>query len=365
MSAQRVLFLIGSSHLMSGGVKVLYKHVEVLCELGYDAYVVNERKNYKHNWFNTAVKCIYYKDIEFKQTDVLVIPETFAHYFLNRDEKTTINPLSKLTKHFLSKISVIDNCYHFSQELHTQSLLKMYDFFKETRGKVLIHNQNMHYSFTNKTKNPFQVNLFHDPNVYFAYTSEYNGDYLKQAFQKEMFRLKWALNTKIFNLPIEEKKISICYMPRKCKLQSDLVIRAIKQDNELMDVEIVPIDGMHELEVARVFKESLFFLSFSELEGCPLPPAEAMSSGCYVIGFTGNGADEYMLSEFCDVINKDDINSFIKQIKQRVNEAKRDKQTIIEKGKLASRFIQDHLSKEEERRLLKEMFSRIETSNSF
>ena len=116
---------------------------------------------------------------------------------------------------------------------------------------------------------------------------------------------------------------------------------------------------MHELEVAQTMKESLFFLSFSELEGCPLPPAEAMSSGCYVIGFTGNGAREYMLPEFCDVIEKDDINTFTSQLKKRIREARDDKFSIIEKGENASKFIQNHLSKKEERKLLVDLFSRI------
>jgi glycosyltransferase involved in cell wall biosynthesis len=116
---------------------------------------------------------------------------------------------------------------------------------------------------------------------------------------------------------------------------------------------------MHELEVANILKRCMFFLSFSELEGCHLPPAEAMSSGCYVIGFTGNGANEYMLPEFCDVINKDDINTYIKQVKARIKEAKLNMTPLIEKGKRASSFIQNHLSKEEEKRLLIEMISRI------
>lgn len=359
MKQNKIYFLIGSSDSISGGVKVLYMHAEVLRQEGFASFIVNEKNDYKQNWFNSNVECIHYKDVILDKDDVVVIPEKVAFYYLKKEARTIIHPIRKMAKTILSKISFFNRMYAFKSEIESIELLQMFDHFKSMDSKILIHNQNMNYSFRNLTNESFDVELFKQPHIFFAYTSEYNGDYLKKVFKREMYRLKWALNTKVFDLPQIEKKLSICYMPRKCKLQSDLVIRAIMQDEALKNVEIIPIDGMHEDQVSEVMKEAMFFLSFSEMEGCPLPPAEAMSCGCYVIGFTGNGADEYMLPEFCDVINKDDINTFVNQIIRRVKEAKQDKQTIIEKGKLASGFIQNHLSKQEEKRLLLEMFSRI------
>jgi len=326
--------------------------------------VVNERKNTKQNWFNSSAKTIYYKDVEHKKSDILVIPETFAFYFLTRSVKTRINSINHFFKTVLSKIPAIEDRCNFSQELHMFSILKMCDYFKEKECRILVHNQNMHYSFYNRTNLEFDIEVFRKPNVFLSYISIYNGDYLKLAFQKEIYRLKSSLDTTLFDLPDSEKELAICYMPRKGSLQSELVLRGIAQTKEFEDVKIIPIDVMNQFLVAQTLKSSMFFLSFSELEGFGLPPAEAMACGCYVIGFTGNGGDEFMLPEFCDVINKDDINSFIRQLRKRLKEAKEDKSTIIEKGKKASAFIQNHLSKSEEKRLLEELFSRIKNQSN-
>ena len=56
---------------------------------------------------------------------------------------------------------------------------------------------------------------------------------------------------------------------------------------------VVPLHGMPEHEVARHLQDSAIFLSFSEREGLPLPPAEAMACGCVVIGFHGFGGRDF------------------------------------------------------------------------
>jgi glycosyltransferase involved in cell wall biosynthesis len=50
---------------------------------------------------------------------------------------------------------------------------------------------------------------------------------------------------------------------------------------------------MTEAEVADQLRQSAIFLSFSQREGLPLPPAEAMACGCVVIGFHGFGGRDF------------------------------------------------------------------------
>ena len=46
--------------------------------------------------------------------------------------------------------------------------------------------------------------------------------------------------------------------------------------------------------VARLLRRSHIFLATGFPEGCPLPPLEAMASGCLPVGFSGFGGWDYM-----------------------------------------------------------------------
>jgi glycosyltransferase involved in cell wall biosynthesis len=77
---------------------------------------------------------------------------------------------------------------------------------------------------------------------------------------------------------------------------------------------------MDENGVAAILGKSKIFLSFSELEGCPLPPVEAALSGCHVIGYTGEGAKEYWDKEIFTEIYSGDIRAFVNAIMNKIAE---------------------------------------------
>ena len=79
-----------------------------------------------------------------------------------------------------------------------------------------------------------------------------------------------------------------------------------------MDWEWVPISGKTEAQVGAILRECAVLLSFSEREGFGLPPAEAMASGCYVIGFDGGGGREFFDPAYCAPVT--DLLSFAKAV---------------------------------------------------
>ena len=91
--------------------------------------------------------------------------------------------------------------------------------------------------------------------------------------------------------------VRIAWMPRKNKalaVQIQEMIAARRGLKPLPAVEWVPIHRMSRDEVAKTFRSCHMFLATGFPEGCPLPPLEAMSCGCLVVGFGGFGGWDYM-----------------------------------------------------------------------
>lgn len=98
--------------------------------------------------------------------------------------------------------------------------------------------------------------------------------------------------------------VRVCWMPRKNRALATQ-IRAILEARLALSpvagcapgaapVEWVEIHGRTQEEVADLLRTSHIFLATGFPEGCPLPPLEAMASGCVVVGFGGMGGWDYM-----------------------------------------------------------------------
>tara|TARA_B100000700_G_scaffold172623_1_gene190715 strand:+ start:6402 stop:6740 length:339 start_codon:yes stop_codon:yes gene_type:complete len=68
-----------------------------------------------------------------------------------------------------------------------------------------------------------------------------------------------------------------------------------------------------------IIKKSKIFLSFSSLEGLGLPPVEAALAGNHVIGYTGEGGNEYWQKPLFTKINSGEINKFVINIIDVIN----------------------------------------------
>ncbi|WP_449400589.1 glycosyltransferase [Chryseobacterium wanjuense] len=137
-------------------------------------------------------------------------------------------------------------------------------------------------------------------------------------------------------------------MPRKLGDDVTQVINILKQRNSLKNWNLVPIDNKSELEVAEIMKKSTIFLSFNHKEGFGLPPTEAMSCGCYVIGYTGQGGKEYFKSEFSIPVEDGNIIEFVQKIEETIQIFEDSPQGILNKGKMASRFVSENYSLDNE-----------------
>lgn len=96
--------------------------------------------------------------------------------------------------------------------------------------------------------------------------------------------------------------VRIAWMPRKNRalaqqvrelLTARLALSASRGERAV-EVEWREIHGRTHAEVADLLRTSQVFLATGFPEGCPLPPLEALASGCLLVGFAGFGGWDYM-----------------------------------------------------------------------
>ncbi|SBW03102.1 conserved hypothetical protein [uncultured delta proteobacterium] len=92
------------------------------------------------------------------------------------------------------------------------------------------------------------------------------------------------------------KTVRIAWMPRKNKALAEQImqIAGAMDKGGKPRLEWVEIRNMTPGEVAQTLASCHIFLATGFPEGCPLPPLEAMASGCLVVGFSGFGGWDYM-----------------------------------------------------------------------
>lgn len=87
--------------------------------------------------------------------------------------------------------------------------------------------------------------------------------------------------------------VRVAWMPRKNKALAGY-IRTIFEARNPEPLEWVEIHNKTPDQVAELLRSCHIFLATGFPEGCPLPPLEALASGCLVTGFSGFGGWDYM-----------------------------------------------------------------------
>ncbi|MBU1864301.1 MAG: glycosyltransferase [Candidatus Omnitrophica bacterium] len=297
-----IYFLCADTNAHSGGIKVLYRHVDILNAHGFSACILHSKQGFRCSWFDntTTVKSVH--ELELFINDYFVISEIYLPDLGDR------LPHNK-------KVVFNQNCYY--------TFLKGYSY-------------NQH-----DTKTPYH----HQNVVGVLVVSDDSLEYMQHLFPNiPITKIRNATDTAFFSYQERKEKI-ISFMTRKHSEESIQVINILKLRNALEDFTLVPIENKKEHEVAQIMKESLIFLSFGYPEGFALPPAEAMACGCIVIGYHGRGGKEYFKTEFSYPIEQGDIITFSKTVEEVIQEWNKDPRILNEKRQKASEYILQNYSK--------------------
>jgi glycosyltransferase involved in cell wall biosynthesis len=290
----------------TGGVGVIYRHVDHLNDAGIRAMVVHDRPGFRYPWA-ASVKTPTTSRSEVSpipSTDVIVWPEVYG---------------PAIGTWALNCRQVILNQNAFNTFIG-------YDFF-QPQGLPYLHHRT----------------------IAVIAVSHHSRRWLEYAFPGlKVHHIPPAIDERIFTYSAV-KDSRICFMPRRGAETANQVLHILRQRGVLDTVDIVPIDRQPPSEVARIMQRSLVFLALSSQEGFGLPAAEAMACGCIVVGYDAAGGAEFMRPGLADVVPPGDVISFAAQVEEVLAQWRAEPHRLLAMGRRASRFVRRRYSLDRER----------------
>jgi len=263
-----LFYVCPSSNSPWGGVRVIYRHVDILNKAGIPAWVVHDVPNFRCDWFDNSTKVVSLP-LQVTDEDVLVFPEV-------------MNGLLTSLAPGVPKVCLIQGGFIAvgrADPLRDHPYLTA----KDLLGCIVISQQNL--------------------------------ELLEYAFPGRRFlRIHLSIDPTMFHLPDKRPDKRIVYMTRRLSGDSRMVLNILRSRGSLRGWEIVPIDRLPQSEVAETFRSASLFLSFCHQEGFSLPPLEALACGCSVVGYTGFGGREYFGPPDAVPIPEGDVLSFAHEV---------------------------------------------------
>lgn len=239
----------------SGGVRVIYRHVDLLNELGIPAAVLHDQTGFRSNWFENSTRIVATDEVELHPDDILVVPEFYG------------------------------------AGLHGAP-----------RGvRVIVFNQGAYHTFDHVDRQATAPGAPYAgvPDLIGILTvSDDSERLLGYAFPDlPILRARPVVDGDLFHPGPEPGGRRLAFTQSRRPAEREQLLHLLRARG--IDWELAPIAGRSEAEVAGILRASSIFLSFSDRDGFGLPPAEAMASGCFVIGFTGGGGEEFFDPAYC------------------------------------------------------------------
>ena len=72
----RIVYLCPDTNTPTGGIKVIYRHVEALAAMGCDAHVMHIGEGFRCDWFPNKAPVLHLA--EMLTSDIVVVPEVMA-----------------------------------------------------------------------------------------------------------------------------------------------------------------------------------------------------------------------------------------------------------------------------------------------
>jgi hypothetical protein len=256
----RIIYVMRPRSFPFGGAKGPYRHVEILHQKGFPAFMALPRKPkvdfYESkapllifgSWFMNSRAAIRRAA---RPGDIWVVPEAFMSY------------LRALANTPVKRIMICQSQWALTFPADPKAGIAEFG-----ADDLLVTTEN-------------QMQFFRD--VYGVSDIPYIQGY--------------EVDTRIFR-PAAQKKRQIAFMPRKLPVEARFLEATFKRRHaRYADVPWISVDHLPQSEVARILGESAVFLGLSHWDSLGLPPLEAMASGCLCAGYYGDGGRTYMTKD--------------------------------------------------------------------
>lgn len=312
-----VFYLAPDWDVPSGGIRMMYRHVDMLNAAGIPAFVLHERPGFSCTWFehDTPVRAV--PQVLLTSRDILVVPELYG---------PTMDTIP-------------------------------------SRLRTVVFNQNAYLTFDGVSQAASRVGAPYRKLAGLEgilAVSFDNVEYLRFAFPDlRVERVRCGIDAEVFHPGKDLPGRRIGVMPRKRARDLGQVLHLLGAHGSLEGWEVVSIENRSERETAELMRSCALFLSFSEREGFGLPPAEAMACGCYVTGFTGLAGREFFQPEFSAPVDEGDVLAFARSVDRLLREYESTPLPLRQAGLAASTFVLDMYSLERQRRDLIRFFAEL------
>lgn len=231
----------------SGGVRRIYRHVEILNKHDFSAFVLHSSPTFKIGWFESNAPVRFRSEsFYFAESDIVVIPEVMTKFM--RESRSS-------------------GVFRIAMALNWAFIF----------GSLPIGDDWRAYGISHALAG-----------------SQFEHDFILKTMGIDAPVMQAGIDCDLFS-PNEHKYLQIAFMPLKRSMAHEVlgVFRSIYGEHS--DVALVSLENRTHSEVAEVLAKSAIFLSATSPQGIGRPTLEAMASGCLVVGFTGRGSAECMI----------------------------------------------------------------------
>jgi Glycosyl transferases group 1 len=309
-----VYFCAPDFDVPSGGVRVVYRHVDILNQAGISAAVLHRRSGFRCTWFENQTRVVGSRDTTIGPEDLVVVGEVFVALLRRlgpRHRFVVFNQNPHLTWERVSDQEVD----HYTRSPGLAAVLVVSD-----------HSLEM-VRYAAPSANVVRVHNSIDP-------------------------------ARFFPGPARSRRV-ISYMPRRGLNEARQVLGILHGRGILHGWEVKPLAGLSEDRVADQLRSTTIFLSLAYHEGFGLPAAEAMACGAYAVGFHGFAGREYFRPEFSHPVEPGDVLGLAHAAAAAIEREEREPGWCQARGAAASRFIAAEYSPDRERREVVETYSAL------
>ena len=281
-----VYYLCPDYPVPSGGIRAIYRHVDVLNAAGRKAAVLHHTDGFRCSWFENSTRTIGAPSASLSSTDVLVVPEIYGPF------------LDRLPR--VPRLVAFNQNAYLTFEHVAPGVEPRYEIFEAAMTVSADSAELLRFAFP-----ALAVSVV--PN----------------SIDPQLFQPRPA--------PLPRR---LALMPRKRPQEAELILRLL--GSRLDGWEVVRIEGASERETAAALASAPVFLALGLREGFGLPAAEAMASGCYVVGFPGFGGREIFDPSCSAPVEDGDVLAAATAVGSALERYEREPQAMREDGARAA-----------------------------